>query len=349
MTPLNKNILILIFLLLQCIWVFGQDPSFTQYYSAPLYLNPAFAGTTNQHRASVNYRNHWANMPRAFVTYAFTYDYNIKRSNSNVGMLFSTDRAGTASLQSTTVAGIYSYSIPLNDGIRAMPAIQIGYVSQSLDFTKLVFGDQLEFGNSNAPSTDPALRNIGSTHHFDFSSGIIVYDKRMWVGFSMHHLNRPNQSVLEEESVLPVRTSLHAGIKIPLKMGPMQHGITSSLNPSFNYRQQGRFNQLDVGVSYFYRMLMLGVWYKGLPIQQDMPKTINHDALAVAFGMSMHNLTFGYSYDMTVSKLNPASTGGSHEVALVLQMETARRPGKVSRKDKYNPCPAFMPNYLWKP
>lgn len=344
-----KRLLILFFLCLQCTWSFAQDPSFTQYYSAPLYLNPAFAGTTNQHRAAVNYRNHWASLPRAFVTYAFTYDYNIKRSNSNIGVLFSTDRAGSASLQSTTVAGIYSYSIPLTDGIRVTPALQIGYVTQSLDFSKLVFGDQLQFGNPDAPSSDPSLRNLGSVNHFDFSSGIVIYDRRMWAGLSIHHLNRPNQSMLEEESVLPMRISAHAGYKIPLKLGPMKSGISSSLNPSFNYRHQGKFNQLDVGVNYYYRMLMLGVWYKGLPLQQDMPKTINHDALAISFGMSMHNLIFGYSYDMTVSKLNPVSTGGSHEVALILQFETSRRPGKVSRKDKYNPCPAFMPNYLWKP
>lgn len=328
---------------------FGQDPSFTQYYSAPLYLNPAFAGTTNQHRLSVNYRNHWANLPKAFVTYGFAYDYNVKGSNSNLGFIVHTDRAGSAGLQSTAVAGIYSYSIPLADGMRLMPALQVGYVTQSLDYSKLVFGDQIEFGNSNAPSTDPSLRNLGGVNHFDIGSGVILYNKRTWVGFSMHHLNKPNQSVLEGESVLPMRISLHAGMKIPMKLGPMRSGISSSLNPSFNYRQQGKFNQLDLGLNYYYRMLMMGVWYKGLPLQQDMPRTVNHDALAVAFGLSVNRLSFGYSYDMTVSKLGPASTGGSHEIALILQVETRKHPGKVSRKDKYNPCPAFMPQYLWKP
>lgn len=327
----------------------AQDPQFTQYYAAPLYLNPAFAGTTGQHRASVNYRNHWSSLPRAFVTYAFAYDYNLPASNSNVGFIVSTDRAGTANLSSTNIGAIYSYTIPLNDKLRIVPAFQVGYTSQSMDFSKLIFGDQLAFGNPDAPSTDPDVRNLTNNNHFDFGSGLIVYGSRFWAGFALHHLNQPNQSSLDSESRLPMRATLHGGLKIPLKQGPMKSGIESSINPSFNFRKQGRFDQLDLGFNYYYRMLMLGLWYKGIPLQQDMPRTINHDALAVSFGLSFSNMNFGYSYDMTVSKLGPASSGGSHEISLIMELQVSKRPGKVSRKDKYNPCPAFMPNYLWKP
>lgn len=346
---MKKYLLLFFGCLLQSIMVYAQDPGFTQYYAAPLYMNPAFAGTTQQHRAAINYRNHWANLPKAYVTYALSYDYNIKGSNSNVGMVVSTDKAGTAGLRTTNIGAIYSYSIPLNDKIRVMPAFQIGYVTQSIDFSQLVLPDQLQFGNGSAPSSDPNLRNTNSVSHFDFGSGMLLYDSKRWIGISAHHLNRPNQTMLEGESVLPIRYSVHAGWKIPLDLGPMRKGISSSINPSFNYRQQGKYNQLDIGANYYYRMLMLGLWYRGIPLQQDMPKTINHDALAVALGLSMNNLIFAYSYDMTVSRLNPAATGGSHEVGLILHMQTSKRPGKVSRKDKYNPCPAFMPDYLWKP
>src|SRR5688572_33466757 len=33
--------------------LFAQDPQFSQFYAAPLYLNPAFAGSTNQARAGI--------------------------------------------------------------------------------------------------------------------------------------------------------------------------------------------------------------------------------------------------------------------------------------------------------
>ncbi len=339
----------LLFLLMSSEMLWAQDPQFTQYYSSPIYLNPAFTGATRQHRAAVNYRNHWSSLPKAFVTYAFSYDYNIKGSPSSVGLIAVNDRAGTASLQSTSIGATYSYRIPITSGLQAVPSLQVGYTMQSLDYSKLVFADQLQFGNPNAPSTDPALRNLENVNHFDFATGVLIYDKRFWGGIAVHHLNRPNQSVLEEESMLPMRFSVHAGYKIPINLGPFRNRMASSINPSFQYRQQGKFNQLDVGLSYFYRMLMLGVWYKGLPIQRDMPRTINHDALAMAFGVSINGFSFGYSYDLTVSKLGPASSGGSHEISLALQFSTKAKPGKVSRKVKKNPCPAFMPDYLWKP
>ena len=327
----------------------AQDPQFTQYYAAPLYLNPAFTGTTGQHRASINYRNHWSSLPRAFSTYAFAYDYNLPSSNSSLGIIFSADRAGTANMSSTNVGAIYSYTIPLTDKLRAVPAMQLGYFSRSMDFSKLVFGDQLAFGNPNAPTTDPDVRNLDNRNNFDFGSGLLIYNNSFWAGFAFHHINQPNQSVLGGESELPMRMTVHAGWKIRLKQGPLKSGAKSSINPSFNFRRQGRFDQLDLGFNYYFRMIMLGLWYRGIPLQQDMPRTINHDALVVSFGLSMNNLNFGYSYDMTVSKLGPAASGGSHEISLVLQMQFAKRPDKVSRKNKYNPCPAFMPNYLWKP
>jgi hypothetical protein len=39
--------------------VTAQDPQYSQFYAAPLYLNPAFAGATGQNRIGINYRNQW--------------------------------------------------------------------------------------------------------------------------------------------------------------------------------------------------------------------------------------------------------------------------------------------------
>ena len=48
--------------------VFAQDPQFSQFYAAPLYLNPAFAGSSELARVGINYRNQWPAMPGNFVT-----------------------------------------------------------------------------------------------------------------------------------------------------------------------------------------------------------------------------------------------------------------------------------------
>ena len=79
----------------------AQDPEFSQYYAAPLYLNPAFAGTSTDHRFIANYRNQWPNIARGYVTTAISYDYNLYQYNSGVGFLATLDKAGTAGMKSS--------------------------------------------------------------------------------------------------------------------------------------------------------------------------------------------------------------------------------------------------------
>jgi len=328
---------------------FGQDPAFTQYYSAPLYQNPAFAGTTPHHRVAFNHRNQWSSLPKAFVTYAVGYDLNVKNSNSNFGFLATTDKAGEANLRSSNLGAIYSYAIPMTNKMVVVPGLHVSYTWQSLDYSKLVFGDQLHFGDPDAPSLDPSAYSFENQKYFDFNTGVLLYNEKFWGGFSLHHLNKPKHSFLGEESSLPIKTSVHAGLKIPINLGAMKRGISSSINPSFNYKHQGKFDQLDLGLNYQYQMLTLGAWYKGIPILQETNDHINHDAIAVVFGVSLNDFSFAYSYDLTVSKLGPASSGGSHEIALIFQFETKRSPKHVSRKEKFTPCPAFTPKFMFAP
>lgn len=324
----------------------GQDAAYTQFYAMPLYMNPAFTGTSEQHRINLNHRLHWANLPKAFVSTTVSYDVNLKGSSANLGFMVHDDRQGSASLSATGMSAIYSHRIPFRNS-NIMTALQIGYVTESLDYEKLVFEDQIRFGNTNAPSNDPAIRQLEMDNYLDLGAGILYYGKNFWLGMAFHHINQPNVSIIGGESTWPMRISLHSGYKFFLEGTPFTQ-VRSSLMPVIQYRKQGRFDQFDLGVVYQNRMLNLGAYYKGLILQQDMAGTLNHDALCLSFGMQTGSLKFGYSYDLTISKMGPAS-GGSHEISLGWEFKTRRRPGKVTREQKSNPCPAFTPNYLWEP
>ena len=54
--------------------VTAQDPHFTQFYAAPTYLSPAFAGTTIQNRFALQFRDQWPSIPGAFVSYNLAAD-----------------------------------------------------------------------------------------------------------------------------------------------------------------------------------------------------------------------------------------------------------------------------------
>ena len=52
-----KKLLFIITLVLLSHNLQAQDPTFTQFFSNPIYLNPALAGSSGCPRVSLNYRN----------------------------------------------------------------------------------------------------------------------------------------------------------------------------------------------------------------------------------------------------------------------------------------------------
>jgi len=339
---MKKLFIILCFMLLIGSSLSAQDPHFSQYYAAPLYLNPAFAGTGNNHRLIANYRNQWPNIANGYVTYSFSYDYNLTDLKSGVGLLFTADKAGSANLTSTNIDFIYSYKVQLSNKWIITPGLSFGYGSRDIDFNKLVFGDQLDFTNDGtAPTTDTQVaNNLGSAHYFDFGAGMLLYNKTFWAGFSVKHLNEPNKSLLGDNSKIPMKTSIHGGVKIPLYNGVFKRDRISTISPSFVYQRQGNFDQLDVGLHFMYSPIMIGLWYRGIPVQQEARDNISQDALVLIFGMQFDNLELGYSYDFTISNLGTAS-GGAHEVSVKYSLDIAFR-SKVKHKDKFIPCPTFV-------
>ncbi|NOS93930.1 MAG: PorP/SprF family type IX secretion system membrane protein, partial [Cyclobacteriaceae bacterium] len=284
--------------------VFSQDPEFSQYYSAPLYLNPAFAGTTADHRLMMNYRNQWPNIARGYVTYAFSYDYNLHNYNSGVGFLATVDQAGTAGMRSSQFNFIYSYKWSISNKWVISSGLNFGYAMRSLDFNKLLFGDQLQFdANGNVPSDDPSASNLGMASYFDFKAGALAYNKNFWLGFAASHINEPNRSLTNDAAFVPLKYTLHGGVRIPLYRGAFKRASIPILSPSFVYKKQGNFEQLDIGAYLLYSPIILGVWYRGVPLTKDVQGNISQYAAVLILGFQMEHIELTYSYDFTISSL----------------------------------------------
>ena len=338
---MNMKALCIIFCVSISLACFAQDPEFSQYYAAPLVLNPAFTGTASDHRFIANYRNQWPAITNGFVTTALSYDYNMESLNSGVGVMIMTDKAGTANLKSTLINFQYAYKINLNGKWMLSSGLNFGIGQRNIDFNKLVFGDQLAFdSDSGVPSDDPVFSNLQSSTYFDFGGGILAYNRKFWLGFSAWHLNNPNRSLIDEEAQIPIKTSVHGGVRIPLYHGVFKRDRIAAIMPSFVYKQQGRFDQLDIGSYFLYEPVVVGLWYRGIPIQQDIKDNVNHDAIVVILGFQLTKVELTYSYDLTVSKLGPIS-GGSHEIALKFKIDVALQT-KTKKKQRFIPCPTFI-------
>src|SRR2546423_3472250 len=95
---------ILVILLLISGAALAQDPEFTQFYANPLYLNPAFAGSSRCPRLNLNYRNQWPALTGTFVTYSASYDQHFDEISGGLGLLVLNDKAGEGTLTTTNAS-----------------------------------------------------------------------------------------------------------------------------------------------------------------------------------------------------------------------------------------------------
>ncbi len=314
---------------------YAQDPQFSQYYQAPIYLNPGFTGITPQQRLVLNNRIQWPNLPQAFTTYAMSYDIWVDELRSGFGILATTDKMGSAGWRTSTFGLNYSYKVRLTEKLVFSPGLYFGYGINGLDRTKLQLGDGLEF---NGQSLDPDLQKLGNQQYFDFGSGFLLYSRILWIGGAFQHMNQPNLSILNNVSRLPMKTTVHGGARIPLYNGPRTSSKVSYLTPSFIFRSQGGASQLDFGVNYHIDPIMIGVWYRGKPYQTNVIGSVNQDALIFMMGLYLKNFTVGYSYDFNISQLS-ASSGGAHEISIIYEFMAKPISRGVKKKNRLIPCP----------
>jgi type IX secretion system PorP/SprF family membrane protein len=317
----------------------AQHYQFSQFYAAQSYLNPAFTGAAACSRFTINYRNQWSSIPGTFTTYQVTADHFAKSINSGIGLQFFSDKAGSGNLKTTQFSALYAYQLQVNRSFALRAGFSAGGVQRSIDYSALVFGDQIARGGAGT-----SVENISTirTTYFDASTGLLAYSERSWAGFSINHFNRPNQSLVEEEAKLPGDFKFHCGHKFILEGDDSESGRKNaeknSITAAFNYKKQSKFNQIDLGLYYSRNYFVTGVWYRGIPLWRPYSWYQNNDAIIFLVGLSSDKFNIGYSYDWTLSKLSNVSSGGSHEISLSYQIcpkkKKKKRPILIS-------CPKF--------
>ncbi|PRY85442.1 PorP/SprF family type IX secretion system membrane protein [Mongoliibacter ruber] len=325
----------------------AQDPQYSQYYAAPMYLNPAFTGSELVPRVGFNYRNQWPGLDAQFTTFSAYIDTYLDEYNSGVGLMVMNDVEGAAKLRSTTIAGFYSYELRISEKAFFRPGFRASYIRRDIGFFEnLIFANQIDRTNifgPTLPSTD--LPGLGEpVNMLSLSFGGLFFTENFWFGLSADHVNTPNQSFLDGVSRLPAKYSVHTGYRIALASGGYRRDFTHMARqryivPTLNYKRQGPFEQLDIGAYLYTEPLMIGLWYRGLPYR-PIENQLNRDALVVMVGVNLPTgMNVGYSFDYTVSQLGMQS-GGAHEVSLSFLLADKNK-GKLRSRDTILPCPKF--------
>ena len=314
----------------------AQDQQFTQFYALPTYMNPAFAGASVQSRISTQYRNQWGAIPGGWQSGNFAYDQYVHNLKSGVGVLLNYNKAGSGGLRNSSIAFQYAYEAKIKRNWFFRPSLQFGYTSRNIDFSKLKFYDQM----IREGDLTTLEQNINQpVQYFDFSTGVLTYGSKFWLGAAVYHLNAPKIGLYQNsQAVLDRKLSVHGGLRLRVKgnsLTKLDHHIVIAAN----YQAQKRFDQLDFGFYYEFSPMILGVWYRGLPAKSNHYGYANHDAVAILIGLQAAQYKIGYSYDVTVSTLGVASSAGTHE--LTLSYQWANKRSQKAQKKRIMPCAKF--------
>ena len=374
---MHKRIIILLVAVLglSVMRVQAQYPMFSQFYANPLFLNPAMAGTNVCPRLAFNFRDQWPSMPGTFMTYAASYDEHFDKIYGGIGVQFWGDRAGEGGILNTyNASAMYSFKVKVSKKFNMRFALQAAFQNKSLDWSKLTFGDMIDPRYGFVYSTNENIANyINHINTLDFSFGFLGYTPHVYFGFAAKHIATLSLSgKTTPYSFLSgnadgnfydmLKLTAHVGANFDLKRKSKKETSFGdiSISPNFIYEHQLGFNYFSEGLYMKFYPFTVGVWCRhGLTYKYDEPmldqngnvifgpdsitpmtqKTniYNSDAIIFMFGLEYNMFKVAYSYDLTISRLASATTGGSHEVSVQVLLPCPKKRKAI----KDLKCPSF--------
>ena len=150
-----RNLFLIFSLWLVCFCVNAQDPIFSQFYSAPLQINPAFAGNTYAPHITMNYLNQWPSLDKAYVTYSLAYDQFLPSLNIGYGLSLLADEAGNGLLSTNKISGFFAYRLQVKRDFFLKFGVEASGVQARYNWNKFVFLDQIDprFGTTTPGGT----------------------------------------------------------------------------------------------------------------------------------------------------------------------------------------------------
>lgn len=306
--------------------VYSQDAIFSQYFATPLYLNPAFAGSSEYTRISTSYRNEWP-VYKAFSTYYLSFDQPVDILHGGLGLVVTNDMLGGGTYNNLGVSGIYSSEVLIGKHITAWGGISASIGHQSFNTNKL------EFPGEISPLSNPGSEHVSghSTWYPDFSLGILTSIYDYYAGMAVHHLLSPSRNRSSSgNNKLNRKYTIHVGRYIATNsviFGRDRLYVSPNLLLQL---QEGNFQQLNYGIYLEQSPVTLGIW---------MRQNINFgiSAFIVSMGLGQDNWQVGYSYDIFLNRYENFLKSGAHEVTFSLKFQyTSKRKKRGAIK-----CPKF--------
>lgn len=318
----------------------AQDPHFSQFFSSPLTLNPAFTGKFDgSFRIAGNYRNQWPTINNAFTTATASADFHIMKSsipsNDTWGMGFmaynDNSAAGAVNFNYATISTAYHKGLDEEGNNQIGAGFQLTYANMLINTANLKFEDQLTSNGFTGVTNEIFNNSTLKTNYIDINAGVLYNGStsdrnNFYVGVSLYHITRPKQQFTGGLYNLSPRATIHAGTYFPLGQ---EGNLTLHLSGIQSFQGGaaetvvGGALQISTGTaSDNSASLYIGSWIR------------LNDAIIPYIGLEYGNFRLGTTYDVNTSSLKTGSNGqGGIEFSLIY----VYRPST----DKPINCPKF--------
>jgi type IX secretion system PorP/SprF family membrane protein len=201
----KKHSLITTIFLLLLTGLGAQDVAMSQYFSAPLHLNPALAGISFGPRVTANYRNQWSGLGDGFnggfTTYMAGVDMHILPMRGGLGMLFEADQISNNLYGSYKATVMYSQQIKINRKMAIKIGLSGSYIHTRIKWNELLWSDMINpytgfYNNVNIPNpTNEPIPAKTRTDQGDVGAGFVFFTEKLYAGFAVNNFLQRKESI----------------------------------------------------------------------------------------------------------------------------------------------------------
>ena len=301
--------------------LFAQDIEYSQYYANPLYLNPAFAGSEQNTRITLNYKSTLPSSSGNYSTYSASIDKYLKQINGGLGLQIMNDRQAQGIINDLDLNLSYAFQVRLNKRWLLSTGLKVEYNVNTINARNITMPDMLDPIKGKLPSTSET-KLYQQTQCINFGIGFLSWFKNYYVGGAVDHLIKPLEVLGSKvHNARKRKYTLHGGVKIPFYNS--LHRENMSISPNLIFQQQGSFSKINLGLYLNKNLLTTGLWIK-------TNTQIKLTGIVFMLGYIGDYTTFAYSYDMLFFKEGISGIlKGAHEVTFSYNLEYKRKRKKI--------------------